>query len=112
MRRDDEPGRDDGTISDATANFRKRAKPSSEGPSGPDSPGEGKTGLPDWIKKIIYLHIGMTYGIVVLTGIEGVPFALNDMPLTALVASGLGGFVGLVVQRIKDVISGGVKTVE
>ncbi len=84
-------------------------KNASDVPSGPDSPGEGDTGIPCWIKRIIYLHIGMTYGLVVLTGTDNVPFSLGDIPLAALILSGLGSFTGPVLKRILTMLGSEIK---
>lgn len=80
------------------------------GPSGPDSPGKDSRSVPPWAKRVVYLHIVMTYGLVVLSGLEFVPFSLGDVPLTALIVTGLGSSVGLVLRRALALLGYDVKS--
>ena len=41
-----------------------------------------------------------TYGIIIAHGVDAVPFTLEDAPLTALVAAGIGSSLGLVAKRV------------
>ena len=84
--------------------FRKRNKPSGDGPSGTDNPGEHDTDIPQWMKAVIFIHIGMTYGLIIMHGVEDVPFSLGDAPLVALTVSGLGSSLGLVYKKIAKVL--------
>jgi len=59
---------------------------------------------------VVFLHIGMTYGLVVLSGIEAVPFSLGDVPLTALIVTGLGSSVGLVLKKALGVLGYALKS--
>ena len=97
--------RDGGIISSPmSTTFPKREKPSGGGPSGPDDPGKSETDIPEWMKVVIFIHIGMTYGLIIMHGIEAVPFSLGDAPLVALTVSGLGTSLGLVYKKVAKVL--------
>lgn len=89
---------------DPVSGFRKRDRPSGTGPDGRDSPGTHKADIPRWMKVVVFVHIGVTYGIVMAHGLEDVPLSLEEAPLTALVVSGLGSSVGLVYKRVAEVL--------
>ena len=52
----------------------------------------------------------MTYGLVVLNGVEAIPFSLGDVPLAALIVSGLGSSVGLVLKKALTVLGYALKS--
>ena len=84
--------------------FRKRDKPAGKKLRGPDSSGEGKRDIPLWMKLIIYVHIDMTYSIVIMHRLTIVPFSLSEVILGILIVSGLGSSVGMVYKRVAEII--------
>ena len=52
----------------------------------------------------------MTYGLVVLTGIDAIPFSLGDVPLAALIVSGLGSSVGLILKKALSILGYALKS--
>ena len=56
------------------------------------------------MKIVVFVHISVTYGIVVAHGLEFVPFALGENSLIVLMLSGLGSSVGLVYRRVSKIL--------
>lgn len=68
--------------------------------------------MPRWVKTILGVHMLTTYVIVILVGIEhdSIPFELSEIPLAALIISGLGSSVGLVLKHVMSVIGYSIKS--
>lgn len=100
-------------------NFKQR-KPSNIQPSrkvrnnvsGKDVPPGDDKRLPIWAKWVIGVNLIMVHLIVMLTGIEDIPFMLNDVALAAYIVTVLGIPIGLASQAVRNALAVvfGVKT--
>ena len=73
--------------------------------SSEDVPPNGDSKLPTWAKWIIGCNLIMVHLVVMLTGIESVPFSLNDWALAAYIITGLGIPVGLANRAVRGAIA-------
>ena len=78
--------------------------PSGKVPDGTDNPGMSKDDIPRWMRVLVIVHVVGTYGIIIAHGLDYVPFHLEEAPLTALVAAGIGSSLGLVAKRITKMV--------
>lgn len=77
-----------------------------------DVPAGSDKKLPTWAKWVIGCDIVMVHLVVVLTGVDGVPFELSDAALAAYVVTGLGMPIGLASHAVRGALAGlfGVKS--
>ena len=61
--------------------------------------------LPDWVKMVIGCDIIMVHLVIILVGVESIPFTLNDTTLAAYIVIGLGMPVGLANQTIRSALA-------
>lgn len=70
-----------------------------------DTPSGDDPKLPTWAKWIVGCNLIMVHLVVMLVGIEDVPFTLNDAALAAYVVTGLGIPVGLASRVIRSALA-------
>ena len=82
------------------------------GPPSEDVPTGDDKKLPTWVKWVIGLNLVMVHTVVILVGVDSVPFTLNDAALAAYVVTGLGIPIGLASQAVWSALGGifGIKS--
>ena len=93
--------------------FRRRTPPdvpynpkAGDGPPSRDMPAGGGKKLPKWAKWVIGTNVGMAHLVVVLVGIQDIPFTLDEVALAAYVVTGLGIPIGLANQAVRGALAG------
>lgn len=81
-------------------------KPSSQDvlPAKPDSPGTAKDDIPKWMKGLVGIHVVTTYIIIIMHGLDSIPFRLGELSLAALAVAGIGSSLGLVGKQITKAV--------
>lgn len=106
-------------MSDPVTGFRDRTPsdipPNSKTDGGspyPDEPLSSNPTLPSWVRWIVGSNLVMVHVVVILVGIDAVPFTLGDVALVAYIVTGLGIPVGLSHQAVRGAIAAliGTKT--
>ncbi len=77
-----------------------------DGPPSEDVPPGSDKKLPRWTKWVIGVNLIMVHLVVILVGINCVPFTLSDTVLAAYVVTGLGMPIGLASQAVRSALAG------
>ena len=75
-----------------------------------DAPVGNDKKLPEWAKMIIATDLIMVHLIVILVGVESIPFTLNDWALAAYITVGLGMPVGLANRTVLEALANVFRT--
>lgn len=71
-----------------------------------DVPAGSDKKLPGWAKLVIGGNLVMMHLVIILVGVECIPFTLHETALAAYVITGLGIPIGLANQAVRSTLVG------